>query len=144
MNVGSAGLWLGGSLSCDFATPSTGDCICVLVIVIDTVTCITRPLPLVMGASGLVRRGFASSCLLFPSLAHACTICHSNTAQLVRSGIFNSSFLHTLFLISLPALLLCVAVVAVHFVMPDLEINRAGSDADCCRPSGRICAQGAK
>jgi hypothetical protein len=32
----------------------------------------------------------------------------------------------------------------VHFVMPDLEINRAGSDADCCRPSGRICAQGAK
>src|SRR5690242_12187081 len=102
MNVGSADLWLGGSLCCVLATPSTGECIRVLVIVIDTATYITRLRPVPMGASGLVRRGFASSCLLFPSLAHACTICHSNTAQLVRSGIFNSSFLHTLFVVSLP------------------------------------------
>jgi hypothetical protein len=68
-------------------------------------------------------RAIATICLPIPVFAHACTVCHSNTAQLVRAGIFNAGFFHTLWLVTLPIPILALAVTAVHFGMPDIALE---------------------
>lgn len=66
----------------------------------------------------------------FSAVAHACTVCDSSTGKQVRTGLFNSHFAGTLAMVSLPAVLLCFAVVAVYLGMPDL----GAANAEDCRP----------
>jgi hypothetical protein len=68
--------------------------------------------------------------LPIPALSNACTVCHSSTAQLVRAGIFNAGFFHTFGLVTLPVPILALAVVAVHFGMPDLALEQENADIE--------------
>lgn len=59
------------------------------------------------------------------AVAHACTVCGSETGRQVRAGIFDGHFLHHLWAVALPFPILAIAVALIHFGMPDLRKDEA-------------------
>lgn len=75
-----------------------------------------------MPASRLGRFVLLPTFVLSAISAHACTVCDSPTGHQVRAGLFNGHFLHMLLITALPFPLFALAVLLVHFGMPDLAV----------------------
>ena len=61
------------------------------------------------------------------NLAHACTVCKSNTAHQVRTGIFQNRFRSTLFQVMLPFPILAAAIMLLvqRLSVPEKEKETA-------------------
>jgi hypothetical protein len=57
--------------------------------------------------------------LATPSMAHACTVCHSEIGIALRVGIFNASFFPTLLEVFAPFPVFGLAIYAVSRYLPD-------------------------
>lgn len=63
---------------------------------------------------------------LFAGAAHSCPICHTQTGQQVRAGLFDSGFGWNLFVTGLPFPIFAAAVIWVYFSKPKAGSNRTG------------------
>ena len=66
-----------------------------------------------------IKAGLPALCVLSaPTLAFACPVCHTETGQQVRAGIFDEHFGRNLVLTLLPFPVLAVIAAAIHFGIP--------------------------
>ena len=60
---------------------------------------------------------------------HACTVCDSQAGHQLRSQLFNGHFFRTLGYIGLPWGVLCVAVLALRFALPEFA-SKVADDSE--------------